>query len=166
MSQVCRGLQAAHQQGLIHRDLKPSNIFVMDDDTAKDHRLRRRLPGRHETRDQDKREPVQYMSPEQIQMKEITPASDIFALGVILYESLTGRKPFAWPHQRGDYAGGAQTHSTVGVGAEPHHSPRHQPGRPQVPCKAAHSIAFRVLPSSPKRSGRLLETSLSSMSPS
>src|SRR5262249_21639778 len=35
ISQVCRGLQAAHQRGLVHRDLKPSNIFVMDDDTAK-----------------------------------------------------------------------------------------------------------------------------------
>jgi len=94
LSQVCRGLQAAHQQGLIHRDLKPSNIFVMDDDTAKiiDFGVVY-LAGTQTVTGQ--KGTCQYMSPEQIQMREITPSSDIFALGVILYESLTGRKPFA-----------------------------------------------------------------------
>lgn len=94
MNQVCRGLQAAHQQGLIHRDLKPSNIFVMDDDTAKiiDFGVVY-LAGSQTVTGQ--KGTCQYMSPEQIQMKEIAPSSDIFALGVILYESLTGRKPFA-----------------------------------------------------------------------
>ena len=94
MSQVCRGLQAAHQKGLIHRDLKPSNIFVMEDDTAKviDFGVVY-LAGSHSVTGQ--KGTFQYMSPEQVQMKEVTPASDIFSLGVILYESLTGRKPFA-----------------------------------------------------------------------
>lgn len=92
--QVCRGLQAAHQMGLVHRDLKPSNIFVMSDDTAKiiDFGVVY-LSGSHSVTGQ--KGTFQYMSPEQVQMKEITPASDIFALGVILYEALTGRKPFA-----------------------------------------------------------------------
>ena len=96
LSQVCRGLQAAHQRGLIHRDLKPSNIFVMDDDTAKiiDFGVVY-LAGSHSMTGQ--KGTYQYMSPEQVQMKEVTPASDIFALGVILYESLTARKPFAYP---------------------------------------------------------------------
>ena len=94
ISQVCRGLQAAHQRGLVHRDLKPSNIFVMDDDTAKviDFGVVY-LAGTHSIT--GRKGTFQYMSPEQMQMKEVTPASDLFAVGVILYEALTGRKPFA-----------------------------------------------------------------------
>jgi serine/threonine protein kinase len=94
MSQVCRGLQAAHGQGLVHRDLKPSNIFVMDDDTVKiidfgvvhlaDTRSVTGLKGT-----------LQYMAPEQIELQPATPMSDIFSLGVVCYETLTGRKPFA-----------------------------------------------------------------------
>jgi serine/threonine protein kinase len=94
ISQVCRGLQAAHQRGLVHRDLKPSNIFVMDDDTAKviDFGVVY-LAGSNSMTGQ--KGTFQYMSPEQMQMKEVTPASDLFAVGVILYEALSGRKPFA-----------------------------------------------------------------------
>ena len=94
VTQVCRGLQAAHQRGLVHRDLKPSNIFVMDDDTAKviDFGVvylagSDSITGHKGT--------LQYMSPEQIQRKAVTPASDLFSLGVTLYEALTGRQPFA-----------------------------------------------------------------------
>jgi serine/threonine protein kinase len=92
--QVCKGLQAAHQRGLIHRDLKPSNIFVMSDDTAKiiDFGVVHLAGSKSVT---GQKGTFQYMSPEQAQLKEITPASDIFALGVILYEALTLRKPFA-----------------------------------------------------------------------
>ncbi|HTT22298.1 MAG TPA: protein kinase [Candidatus Sulfotelmatobacter sp.] len=96
ISQVCKGLQAAHQRGLIHRDLKPSNIFVMDDDTAKiiDFGVVHLAGSKSIT---GQKGTYQYMSPEQAQLKEITPASDIFSLGVILYEALTLRKPFARP---------------------------------------------------------------------
>lgn len=94
ITQVCKGLQAAHQRGLIHRDLKPSNIFVMEDDTAKiiDFGVvhlagTRSITGQKGT--------WQYMSPEQVEAKPCTPASDIFSLGVVCYEALTSRKPFA-----------------------------------------------------------------------
>ncbi len=92
--QACRGLQAAHDQGLVHRDIKPSNIFVMDDDTVKiidfgvvhlaDTRTVTGLKGT----------PL-YMAPEQLEGKPATALSDIFSLSVVSYEALTGRKPFA-----------------------------------------------------------------------
>lgn len=92
--QACRGLQAAHDQGLVHRDIKPSNIFVMDDDTVKiidfgvvhlaDVRTVTGLKGT----------PL-YMAPEQLAGKPATALSDIFSLAVVCYEALTGRKPFA-----------------------------------------------------------------------
>lgn len=91
--QACRGLQAAHSRGLIHRDLKPSNLFVMDDDTVKiidfgvvhlaDTESRTSMKGT-----------LQYMAPEQLELKPASSRSDIFSLGVVCYEALTGQKPF------------------------------------------------------------------------
>jgi len=96
MIQVCRGLQAAHQRGLVHRDMKPSNIFVMEDDTAKviDFGVVHLAESKSVT---GLKGTFQYMSPEQAQMKELTSVSDLFSLGVILYEALTLRKPFQRP---------------------------------------------------------------------
>jgi len=92
--QACRGLQAAHSQGLIHRDLKPSNLFVMDDDTVKiiDFGVVHLADARSVT---GLKGTLQYMAPEQIEMKPATALSDIFSLAVVCYETLTGRKPFA-----------------------------------------------------------------------
>ena len=94
MVQTCRGLHAAHENGLIHRDVKPSNIFVMDDDTVKviDFGVAH-LAGADTVT--GIKGTLQYMSPEQLEMKPTTPASDIFSLAVVCYEALTGRKPFA-----------------------------------------------------------------------
>ena len=93
ISQTCRGLQAAHERGLVHRDLKPSNIFVMEDDSVKiiDFGVAH-MADAHTTRAQ--KGTLLYMSPEQIQMKTLTAASDIFSLAVVCYEALTGRHPF------------------------------------------------------------------------
>jgi serine/threonine-protein kinase len=95
-SQVCKGLHAAHQKGFIHRDLKPSNIFVMPDDTAQIIDFGIVHLANEESMTGFKGTP-QYTSPEQAQgqVKKLGPASDIFSLGVVLYEALTRRKPFA-----------------------------------------------------------------------
>ncbi|MGB8582807.1 MAG: protein kinase [Candidatus Sulfotelmatobacter sp.] len=93
ISQTCRGLQAAHERGLVHRDLKPSNIFVMEDDSVKiiDFGVAH-MADAHTTRAQ--KGTLLYMSPEQIELKALSPASDIFSLGVVCYEAMTGRNPF------------------------------------------------------------------------
>jgi eukaryotic-like serine/threonine-protein kinase len=94
ISQTCRGLQAAHERGLVHRDLKPSNIFVMDDDTVKiiDFGVVH-LTGTDSV--SGIKGTLQYMAPEQIEMKPCSAASDIFSLSVVCYEAFTGRRPFA-----------------------------------------------------------------------
>jgi serine/threonine-protein kinase len=93
ISQTCRGLQAAHERGLVHRDLKPSNIFVMEDDSVKiiDFGVAH-MTDTHSTRAQ--KGTLLYMSPEQIEMKPLSGLSDIFSLSVVAYEALTGRQPF------------------------------------------------------------------------
>lgn len=93
ISQTCRGLQAAHERGLVHRDLKPSNIFVMEDDSVKiiDFGVAHMADTRT-TRGQ--KGTLIYMSPEQIEMKPLSALSDIFSLSVVCYEALTGRQPF------------------------------------------------------------------------
>jgi serine/threonine protein kinase len=93
ITQACRGLQAAHDRRLVHRDLKPSNIFVMEDDSVKviDFGVV------HLVDRQTTRIPIGtllYMSPEQIEMKALSGLSDIFSMGVVCYETLTGRRPF------------------------------------------------------------------------
>src|SRR5438105_10067672 len=93
ISQVCRGLQAAHERGLVHRDLKPSNIFVMEDDSVKiiDFGVAH-ITDAASTMGQ--KGTLLYMSPEQIEMKPLSALSDIFSLSVVCYEALTGRQPF------------------------------------------------------------------------
>src|SRR5580692_9542063 len=93
ISQACRGLQAAHDRGLVHRDLKPSNIFVMEDDSVKiiDFGVAH-MTDTNSTRAQ--KGTLLYMSPEQIEMKPLSALSDMFSLSVVAYEALTGRHPF------------------------------------------------------------------------
>ncbi len=94
VAQACRGLQAAHEQGVVHRDLKPSNIFVMEDDAVKiiDFGIVHLVGADSAT---GLKGTLQYMAPEQIEMHPSSAASDIFSLAVVCYEALTGRKPFA-----------------------------------------------------------------------
>lgn len=93
VTQTCHGLQAIHDTGLVHRDLKPANIFVLDFDAVKliDFGIAHIVSADTAT---SLKGTAGYMSPEQIAGKECSPQSDIFALGVVCYEALTGVKPF------------------------------------------------------------------------
>jgi serine/threonine-protein kinase len=97
-AQTCRGLQAAHDRGLIHRDLKPSNIFVMTDDSVKiiDFGVAHAVHAHSRTAGFDKGT-LLYMAPEQLQHKPISIQSDIYSLAVTIYEALTRRQPFRAP---------------------------------------------------------------------
>ena len=97
IQQVCQALNAAHSVGVIHRDLKPQNI--MQDGTGRmlvmDFGLARTLEGDGMTQTGAIVGTMEYMSPEQSLGKDLDQRSDIFALGLILYEMLTGKQPFA-----------------------------------------------------------------------
>ena len=97
IQQVCQALNAAHSVGVIHRDLKPQNI--MQDASGRilvmDFGLARTLEGDGMTQTGAIVGTMEYMSPEQALAKDLDQRSDIFALGLILYEMLTGKQPFA-----------------------------------------------------------------------
>lgn len=94
IGQASRGLQAAHEMGLVHRDVKPSNIFVLDDDSVKliDFGIARLTATSSKT---SLKGTLSYIAPEQLQMKPPTPHSDQYSLGVVCYEALTRRLPFS-----------------------------------------------------------------------
>ena len=94
--QVCEGLAEAHHLGVVHRDLKPQNIMVDEDGNARimDFGIARSLKGKGITGVGVMIGTPEYMSPEQIEGKEVDQRSDIYSLGIILYEMVTGRVPF------------------------------------------------------------------------
>ncbi|HYU46536.1 MAG TPA: protein kinase [Terriglobales bacterium] len=96
MEQVVSGLRAAHRVGIIHRDLKPGNIMRATDGRVlvMDFGLARSLEGDGMTRTGTMLGTMEYMSPEQAQAKDLDARSDIFTVGLILYELLTGIMPY------------------------------------------------------------------------
>jgi Protein kinase domain/PEGA domain len=93
--QIARGLDFAHENRIVHRDIKPSNIRLLDDGTAKimDFGIAKQ-EGTQLTKTGMMLGTVHYMSPEQVRGQKLDGRSDVFSLGVILYEMLAGRRPF------------------------------------------------------------------------
>ncbi len=106
--EISEGLAAIHRQGLIHRDLKPGNIMVAKKGHAKvmDFGLSGQTPMHEDSigmaqtalptvsTDQSLRGTLAYMSPEQLRVQELDRRSDLFSLGIVLYEAITGEHPF------------------------------------------------------------------------
>lgn len=99
--QLVRGLRYLHRNGLVHRDIKPSNVMVTRDGQVKllDFGLAFTAHSRPDPSDSLVVGTLDYLSPEQAMGNPVTPASDFFALGVMLYEALTGNTP--WPELDG-----------------------------------------------------------------
>lgn len=93
---VCEGLAEAHRLSVVHRDLKPQNIMVDDDGNAQimDFGIARSLEAEGITAEGIMIGTPEYMSPEQVDGMETDARSDIYSMGVILYEAVTGRVPF------------------------------------------------------------------------
>jgi len=94
--QLCRGLAYAHKAGIVHRDVKPSNIRLTDDNQVKilDFGIARLVTSTTMTSGGMVLGTIHYMAPEQIKGAHVDRKSDIFAVGIILFEILTTKKPF------------------------------------------------------------------------
>ncbi|MBI2620045.1 MAG: serine/threonine-protein kinase [Ignavibacteriales bacterium] len=99
--QIAEGLAAAHEKGIIHRDIKPENIMIRKDGRVQimDFGLAKLRGASRLTKEGSTVGTAGYMSPEQVQGQEIDHRSDIFSLGVLLYEMLTGQPPFKGVHE-------------------------------------------------------------------
>ena len=94
-SQICQALSVAHKHDIIHRDIKPQNIMVQPDGNIKvmDFGIAR-AKNSHLTQENSVLGTAHYVSPEQTQGKPLGPTSDLYSLGIVMYEAATGKVPF------------------------------------------------------------------------
>jgi len=101
MAQTSRALAAAHARGLVHRDIKPGNLLITPDGKVKitDFGIARVGDQVPLTKTGQVMGTVQYLAPEQATGKASTPATDLYSLGVVAYEALSGKRPFTGENQ-------------------------------------------------------------------
>jgi eukaryotic-like serine/threonine-protein kinase len=101
-SHVCRALDAAHRKDVVHRDLKPGNIFLCEDGISKvlDFGMSKLATAESLTQAGYTLGTPEYMAPEQCIGAQVEPRTDIYALGVMMYEALTGELPIVAPSRR------------------------------------------------------------------
>jgi tRNA A-37 threonylcarbamoyl transferase component Bud32 len=152
VGQAALGLQAAHDAGVIHRDVKPGNILVMPGGDVKitDFGIARAANSVPLTQTGAIMGTAYYISPEQASGRSVTPASDVYSLGIVAYECLTGRRPFA-----GDTPVSV---ALAQVSKEP-------PALPDTVPAPVRDLVMRMLAKDPQRrpapAGRLGEEALS-----
>jgi len=133
--QIARGLGEAHEKGIVHRDIKPANVMLSSKDQVKimDFGLAKLIGTREITEGESTPGTIAYMSPEQTRGEGVDHRTDIWSLGVVLYEMFTGQRPF-----RGDYYQ-AVVYSILNEEPEPAHRVR-----PDLP-PALRNIINRTL---------------------
>ena len=101
IEQTARALHAAHEDGLVHRDIKPGNLLITPSGKVKitDFGIARVADQVALTATGQVMGTVQYLAPEQATGKQATPSTDIYSLGIVAYEALTGRRPFTGESQ-------------------------------------------------------------------
>ena len=133
-SQIAEGLSAAHRKGIVHRDIKPANIVVTPDGLVKimDFGLARRPGGAQLTRAGTTMGTVAYMSPEQARGDAVDHRTDLWSLGVVLYEMVVGQRPFRGDHDQ------AVIYSILND--EPESASQSRPGVPATLDSVIHSL--------------------------
>ncbi len=135
ITQACRGLDYAHRNGVVHRDVKPGNLLVSDSDVVKlaDFGIARATDQSSITQAGSVLGTAAYLAPEQARGEEAGPRADLYSLGVVSYQLLTGRLPYE-----------ANSLSELALKQQREHPPPVDEVNPEVPPELADAIGLAL----------------------